>query len=99
MDTSIVAPGEPARQPGCLRCDQSNSPRPRSRSFTACSRSCHCWPLPRPSVSIRSLNAALRAIYIAEQHRCARQRGAAEAVLSGQQWLGIAGGPASKEGA
>jgi guanylate kinase len=43
--------------------------------------------------------AALRAVYIAEQHRCARQRGAAEAVLSGQQVLGIARGGASKEGA
>nr|WP_275937547.1 guanylate kinase [Nannocystis exedens] len=36
--------------------------------------------------------AALRAIYIAESHRCARQRSAAEAVLSGQQVLGIARG-------
>nr|WP_276599684.1 guanylate kinase [Nannocystis sp. SCPEA4] len=40
--------------------------------------------------------AALRAIYIAETQRCARQRGAAEAVLSGQQVLSIARG---KEGA
>lgn len=38
--------------------------------------------------------AALRAIYIAEAHRCARQREAAEAVLSGQQVLGISRGAA-----
>jgi len=47
--------------------------------------------------------AALRAIYIAETQRCARQRSAAEAVLSGQQVLGIARGPSGprpgKEGA
>ncbi|MFY0531345.1 guanylate kinase [Nannocystis pusilla] len=45
--------------------------------------------------------AALRAIYVAEGHRCARQRSAAEAVLSGQQVLGIARGAsgAGKEGA
>jgi guanylate kinase len=43
--------------------------------------------------------AALRAIYIAETHRCARKRDAAEAVLSGQQVLGIARGPGSEEDA
>lgn len=43
--------------------------------------------------------AALRAIYIAEGHRCGRQRAAAEAVLSGQQVLGIARGGAGKEDA
>lgn len=44
--------------------------------------------------------AALRAIYIAETQRCARQRAAAEAVLSGQQVLGIPRGQRlGKEGA
>jgi guanylate kinase len=32
---------------------------------------------------------ALRAIYLSELHRCARQRRTAEAVLSGQQVLDI----------
>lgn len=42
---------------------------------------------------------ALRSIYLAELHRCGRQRAAAEAVLSGQQGLGIAHGAGRKEGA